>query len=351
MPQLATLLLLISLSHAHAAYECVIFAGTGVKGYSGDGQAATSAKLNNPYGLVRGLGGAIYICDTDNHVIRKVANGTITTVAGNGVARFSGGGGPALKTSLNQPYEVRFRGDVMYVVERMNHVVSAFRKGVSQRSIAGKQVSGFSGDGGPARNSTLAQPHSIQFDQQGRLYICDIGNHRLRRIENDIITTIGGTGERAPTISGKPLLGNPLNGPRAVDFAPDGTMWLALREGNAIYSSDLKSIHHVTGTGKTGMKDGPLGEATLSGPKGISVGPDGDVYFADTESHSIRKINLKKKIVERIAGTGTKGSAINKDPLKTELNRPHGIFVDKDGSIYIGDSENHRVLVLTRISN
>lgn len=342
------LLLFLTLLTAQGEYRCEVFAGTGSKGFSGDNGKAISAQLNNPYGLVRGPDGGIYICDTDNHRIRKVLNGVITTVAGNGHEGFDTGG-PSLRTSMNEPYEVRFLGSEMYVVERMNHVVRSFKNGRSLPVIAGKSVAGFSGDGGPSRNSLLSQPHSIQFDSQGRLYICDIGNHRLRRVENGVITTIGGTGARAATLSGKPLAGNPLNGPRAIDFAPDGTLWLALREGNAIYSSDLKTITHVTGTGKTGMQDGPIDQATLSGPKGISVGPDGDIYFADTESHSIRKINLQSKMVERVAGTGKRGSALNQYPLETELNRPHGIFVDRDNSIFVGDSENHRVLLLKRL--
>ena len=129
-------------------------------------------------------------------------------------------------------------------------------------------------------------------------------------------------------------------------------MWLALREGNAIYKIDMKrgTIHHVAGTGKTGFSGngGPAKEATLSGPKGISVGPDGNVYFADTESHSIRMIDTKRGTVELIAGTSERGDGPDGDPLKCKLARPHGIFVAKNGDIYVGDSENHRIRVIRK---
>jgi streptogramin lyase len=165
-----------------------------------------------------------------------------------------------------------------------------------------------------------------------------------------MISTFAGTGERLPTPDGAKLANAPLNGPRAIDFDKDGNMWLALREGNAIYRLDLTAgtIHHVAGTGQKGFtgNGGPAKQATLSGPKGISVAPDGKVYFADTESHSVRLIDVRKGTVELVAGTGERGDGPEGDPLKCRLARPHGIFVDVDGTVFIGDSENHRVRVI-----
>jgi len=165
-----------------------------------------------------------------------------------------------------------------------------------------------------------------------------------------VISTFAGTGERLPTPDGARFASAPLNGPRAIDFDKEGNLWLALREGNAVCKLDLKTgtIHHVAGSGKQGFSGngGPAKEATLSGPKGISIGPDGDVYFADTESHSIRMIDVRKGTVELVAGTGERGDGPDGDPVKCKLARPHGIFVDADGSICIGDSENHRMRVI-----
>src|SRR5947208_3397643 len=217
------------------------FAGTGVPGYSGDGGVAAGAQLNNPYGISIGPDGALYICDMENHRIRRVArDGTITTVVGTGRRGYSGDSGPALQAELNEPYEVRFdKAGNMFFVEMRNHIVrrvDAKTKIIS--TVAGTGQEGFSGDGGPATKAHLKQPHSIQFDAKGDLYICDIGNNRVRKVDtkSGTVSTFAGTGEKLPT-------------------------------------------------------------------------PDGDA-------------------------------------LRCKLARPHGIFVDADGTIFIGDSENHRVRVI-----
>ena len=127
-------------------------------------------------------------------------------------------------------------------------------------------------------------------------------------------------------------------------------LWLALREGNAVYKLDLKAgtLHHVAGNGQKGFTGhgGAARQATLSGPKGLSIGPDGNVYLADTESHSIRMIDVKKGTLELIAGTGERGDGPDGDPLRCKMARPHGVFVDADGSILVGDSEAQRVRVV-----
>jgi streptogramin lyase len=330
-------------------------AGTGIAGRAGDGGPATDAKLANPFGVARGPDGALYVCEVDSHVIRRIGkDGTISTVAGNGTRGFSGDGGPALAAQLNEPYEVRFdrEGNLLFV-EMKNHLVrrvDAKTRVIS--TLAGTGEAGFSGDGGPAKNARLNQPHSLQLDGSGSLFICDIANHRIRRVDarSGIITTFAGTGEKAPTPDGAPIAGTPLNGPRAIDFDREGNLWLALREGNAVYKLDLRAgtVHHVAGTGKQGFtgNGGPAKLATLSGPKGLSIGPDGDVYLADTESHSIRMIDLKKGTLELIAGTGQPGDGPDGDPFQCKMKRPHGVFVDADGSVIVGDSEAHRVRVL-----
>jgi streptogramin lyase len=323
--------------------------GTGEPGYSGDGGSAVSAQLRNPYGLSIGPDGALYVCDMENHVIRRINDDKITTVAGTGKRGYSGDGGAALKAELNEPYEVRLDGEGnLYFVEMQNHLVRrvAARDGIIS-TIAGIGKPGFSGDGGPAIAAQLNQPHSIQLDGRGNLYICDIGNHRIRRVDlrSGVITTFAGTGEKKNPRDGGRISEEPLFGPRALDFDRDGNIWLALREGNAIYKLDLRrgTIHHMAGMGGKGAKDGPAREATLSGPKGISIGPNGNVYFADTESHTIRVLDLQTAQVKTLVGTGERGDGPDGLPLKCKLARPHGIFVGSDKTIYIGDSENNRI--------
>ena len=335
--------------------KILTYAGTGQQGFSGDGGSATQGRLDNPFGIVRGPDGALYVCEAGNHVIRRIApDGTLSTIAGTGKRGYSGDGGPATKAELNEPYEIRFdRSGNMFFVERLNHIVrrvDARSKIIS--TVAGTGKPGFSGDGGPAVKAALSQPHSIQFGPKGDLYICDILNHRIRRVDRKtgIISTFAGNGTQAPTPDGAELEGTPLNGPRAIDFDREGNMWLALREGNVVYRIDMKkrTIHHVAGTGEKGFSGngGPAKQATLSGPKGLSIGPDGNVYLADTESHTIRMIDLRKKTMELVAGTGERGDGPDGDPLTCKMARPHGVFVDRDGSIYVGDSEAHRVRVI-----
>src|SRR5262249_19490187 len=123
---------------------------------------------------------------------------------------------------------------------------------------------------------------------------------------------------------------------------------------NQVLRLDLEKhlIHHVAGTGKKGFtgSGGPAREATLNGPKGIAIAPTGDVYLADTENHAIRRIDPRRGTLELVAGTGEKGDGPTGDPLRTRLSRPHGVFVDSDGSLFIGDSENHRIRVIRSLT-
>jgi streptogramin lyase len=336
-----------------SAADVVTIAGTGKSGLVPGEQVAKETPVGEPYGIAKGPDGALYMCEIATHVVRRLdeATGKITVVAGNGTKGYSGDGGPATAAALNEPYEVRF--DVngnMFFVEMKNNLVRRVdaRSGIIS-TIAGTGAAGFSGDGGPATKAKLSRPHSITLDNQGNLYICDIGNHRVRivNLESGIIDTFGGTGARKPTSDGAPLKGTPLNGPRALDFDGKHSLYLALREGNEVYRIDLqkKTLHHLAGTGKKGFtgNGGPAKLATLSGPKGIAIGPNGDVYLADTESHSIRVIRAATGTLHVLLGDGQRGDGPDGDPLKCRTARPHGVFVDRSGNVYIGDSEAHRV--------
>jgi streptogramin lyase len=328
------------------------YAGTGQKGKSGDGGPAAKAMISEIYGICRSPDGALYVCDTDNHQIRKVApDGTLSLYAGTGSMGYSGDNGPALEAELNEPYEIRFdrAGNLFFVDMGDNCVRRIDGKSRVITTVAGTGKAGFSGDGGPATAATFNQPHSIALDPRGNLYVCDIANNRIRKIDmsSGVITTFAGTGKKSATPDGAKIDGAPLNGPRAIDFDKAGNLWLALREGNAVYKLDSAegTIHHVAGTGAKGFSGngGPAIGATLSGPKGLSVGPDGNVYLADTESHSIRMIDVGKGTIELVAGTGEKGDGPAGPASTCKFARPHGVFVDADGSVFVGDTENNRV--------
>lgn len=340
------LFLVVSSVVFSAEKQIETIAGNGEKGFS-------QRQINNPYGLTTGPDGALYFCEIGNHVVRRLDLKTkeLTIVAGTGKMGYAGDGGAATEALLNEPYEVRFdKAGNMFFVEMKNNIVrrvDARTKIIS--TIAGNGIAGFSGDGGPAVKGQFKQPHSIQFDPQGNLLICDIANNRIRKVDmkTGIIDTYAGTGEKKPVVDGALLAGTALNGPRALDLDARGNLYLALREDNAVYRIDPKEgrIHHIAGTGENGYTgdNGPAKLAKLNGPKGIAWSPDGGVYIADTESHTIRRIDLKSGIITTAAGTGERGDGPESSPAECKMARPHGIFVDRKGVVYVGDSEAHRV--------
>jgi streptogramin lyase len=328
-------------------------AGTGVAGFSGDGGPGVKGQTNNPYGLVIGPDGALYFCEVGNHRVRRLDMKThrLSTVAGSGAKGYSGDGGPATQALLNEPYEVRFdKAGNMFFVEMQIAVRRVDAKTKMISTVAGNGSPGFAGDGGPAAKAQFKQPHSLAFDPSGALLICDIGNNRIRRIDfkTGLIDTYAGTGEKKPTPDGAPLTGTPLNEPRSMDLDPQGNLYLVLRQGNAVYRIDStdKKIHHLAGTGEKGNTgDGSdARQAKLKRPQ---------------RHHAIpgwRRLHCRYRKPHHPPHRSQKRGHYNgprhgrgdgpDDPLKCKLARPHGIFVDKRGIVYVSNSEAHRVLVL-----
>ena len=356
----AGLLLLFVLTPACVLAEQIIssVAGTGDPNNNGSSGIATRVNVGDPFGVEIGPSGALYITEVRNHRVLRVdrESGKLATVAGTGRKGYSGDGGPATSADLNEPYEVRFdRSGNMYIVEMQNHIVRRVdaETGVIT-TIAGTGKSGFSGDGGPATKATFHRPHSIALDHRGGLYIADIGNHRIRRVdlESGIVESFIGNGKRKLPKAGKITANDPMIGPRAL-FIEERTMWIALREGHSVWRFDMNSqeLTHVAGTGKKGFSGdgGPALAATFNGPKGIAAGPAGNVFVVDTENQAIRKIDPAAGTITTIAGGGPQQRGGNGDDgpaTRAELDRPHGICVDSEGRVYIGDTLNHRVRVV-----
>lgn len=345
---LQTLFFVLAARRAGAAAVVSTLAGTGTAGFS-------DQQVNNPYGVIFGPDGGLYFCDLDNQRIRRLDIRTrrMTTVAGSGQKGYGGDGGPATAAALNMPHEIQFdaRGH-LYIAERDNHVIRKVDGATGViTTLAGTNVAGFSGDGGPAARAQLRQPHSIVIDGQGQLLICDIGNQRIRKVDlaNGTIDTYAGTGVAQPPSDGARVAGTPLNGPRTMVLDERGDLYLALREGNAIYriATSTQTLHHVAGTGKQGFSgdDGPARAAELAGPKGLAYGR-GSLFVADTENHVIRRIDISSGIITTILGTGERGDGPETDPLKCRLSRPHALTVDGSGVLYVTDSEAHRIRIL-----
>jgi streptogramin lyase len=339
------------------AAAVINFAGTGVAGSSGDGGPARQAEVNTPFGLARGPDGALWFADYEANQVRRVArDGTISTVIGTGRAGYTGDGGPAAVATLNNPHELRFdRQGNLFVADAGNHAIRRLDAGTGLlTTFAGTGRPGYSGDGGPAGRAQLNSPISLQFSPAGDLFIADIGNQVIRRVDGPTgrITTFSGTGRPGPTPDGSPIAGTPLEGPRSLDFDSAGNLWLVTREGNQVLKFDLAKgvIRIAAGAGPKGFTgdDGPAREATFAGPKNIAVAPDGDVYIADTDNDAIRRLDVKRGTIHLVAGAG---GVMGKGPAGAAFNakmaRPHGVLVDADGTVYISDSQHHRILALT----
>lgn len=315
-------------------------AGTGAPENNGDSGPAETINIGDPFGVEMGPDGALYVTEVRNHRIRRLdlATRKLTTVAGCGRRGYSGDGGLASDAELNEPYEVRFDSDGnMYFVEMKNHIirrVDGKTKVIS--TVAGNGRQGFGGDGGPAIEAQFNQPHSIALDNQGALYVADIGNHRIRRIDlkSGLVESIAGNAQRVLPQDGQAARGNPILGPRAL-FVHGDTLWIALREGHSIWRMDLADgiLRHVAGSGKAGFSGdgGPASKAQFNGPKGIAVAPNGNVYVVDSENNVIRRIDLKSGLITSVA-------------LSEQLKQPHGICVSLKDTVFIGDTLNHRVL-------
>ena len=327
--------------------------GTGAQGYSGDGGSARTAELNQPFQCSKDAQGNLYVADTFNHCIRRIGarDGRISTVAGNGTKGYTGDGGPATKATLNEPYGVLpDRAGNLFIVDRINAVIRRVDASTGViTTYAGNGTKGYSGDGGPAAQASMKEPNALDLDPDGNLYIADVSDNRIRRVDakTGVITTAAGTGKREFPGDFGPAAAAGIQGARGVAFDREGTMYICEREGNRVRKVDAKTgvITTIAGTGEKGYSGdgGPAPAATFNGPKWIHVGADGNVYVVDTENHCVRQIDPKAHTIRTVAG-GHKGpDGDGGPPTKAGMDRPHGCWVDAEGRLYTADTNNHRV--------
>ena len=338
------------------------FAGTGVRGHTGDGGLAIKATLSEPFHCDVDNRGHLYIAESANHCIRKVdlKTGLISTVAGNGKKGYSGDDGKATDATFNEPYAVVVdKSDNLYIVDRLNAVVRKVdgKTGIIT-TIAGNGKKDHAGDGGKAILASMREPNDCILDGKGGLLIADVADWRIRRLDlaTGVITTFAGTGkakiatktkiDRAKCGDGGPADKAIVVGARAVCVDGKGNTFICEREGSAVRKVDAKGIiTTIAGTGEWGYK-GDKAEAkaaVFAGPKGIRCDSGGNIYVVDCENHCVRKIDAKTNIVTTFAG-GHKGTDGDGVPApQAGMDRPHGCVISGDGVMYIADSNNHRV--------
>ena len=330
-------------------------AGTGERGYSGDGGLATVARMSEPFMCAFDAAGNLYIAEAMNHCIRRVYRdtGTIVTIAGTGEQGYSGDGGPATQATFNQPYslQVDTNGDI-YVVDRLNFVIRKIEAvtGII-RTVVGTGEPGYSGDGGRATIAQLREPNDCFLDGRGGLLIADVQDQRVRRLNlsSGVIATFAGNGAKERTGDGRSALEASILGARAVCMDGAGNTYIAEREGNGVRMVDTNGVMHtLAGTGEFGYDGdgGPALEATWGGPKAIRCDHGGNLLVVDTENHAIRRVDAETGIVTTVAGGRLGGGGDGNRATTAAMDRPHGVEVDAAGNIFIADSNNHRVRVV-----
>lgn len=325
-----------------------------VAGRPAPGKPAIGGELKEPFGVESDPAGNLFIVElSGGRVHRLTSDGDFSTFSGAPDKGSAGDGGPAAKATYNGMHNLAIStsGDI-YLADTWNQKVRRIdgKTGVVS-TVAGTGKKGFSGDGGPATNADCGGIYCVAIDPSGkRLLLADLDNRRIRTVSlgNGTIDTLAGNGQKGVPKDGGLAREQPLVDPRAVAGDADGSVYILERGGHALrkVTPDGK-IATVAGTGKAApaKDDVPALEATFSGPKHLCMDRQGNVLIADAENHVIRKYDPKTARVTRVAGTGKPGKGnLDGPPTEVELNRPHGVFVDPEGTLYIVDSYHERVL-------
>jgi protein kinase-like protein/NHL repeat-containing protein len=328
-------------------------AGTGTVGFSGDGGPAARAQLAFPAGLAVHRG-SLYIADSDNARVRKVdPDGVITTVAGSDedtdddTDTADGDGGPATAAAFDVPVGVAVDGaGALYVADVVDHRVRRVDPSGAITTIAGTGTAGFSGDDGPAAEAQLAFPTSVVARADGAVYVADAGNQRIRYVGRDgLITTAIGDGPPYPA-DGDPAIEAYLQDPETTQTGPDGSLYIADTSNHRIRRVDATgTITTVVGTGVAGDSGdgGPATAASIDEPVSVTVDDSGAVYFADASVDRIRKV-ASDGTITTIAGSGRFGHSGNGgDATRAELATPVDVTVDGSGNVYLAEEDGHRV--------
>lgn len=343
-------------------------AGTGTYGYSGDGGLATAAQLNQPTCAVLDKEGNLYIGDVVTYTVRRVeaTTGIITLYAGNGIAAYSGDGGPATSASIYGPSACAIdSAGNLYIADVGNNVVRKITASTGIiTTVAGNGVAngGFSGDGGLATIAELKMPYGIAVDSVGNLFISDMDNQRVRKVDGatGIITTIAGTGNYGYSGNGGAATSAMIGNPQQLALDGSGNLYIAEQGESVIVKVNLSTgiITTVAGGGSTSRDslnadpiiagDGGLAtKAKLSAPQGVVVDADGNIFIADSGNHRVRKVTASTGIITTVVGSKIGYSGDGGASNRARLHNPEGLFFDAAGNLYIADSYNSVVRKVT----
>src|SRR2546427_679482 len=329
-------------------------AGTGTPGFSGDGGPAASAQLNYPSSVAVDAVGNLFIADQSNLRIRRVAAGTgfISTVAGSGIPGFSGDGGPATSAQLNYPTSVAVdaAGNLL-IADANNDLIRrvAVDTGIIS-TVAGSGVAGFSGDDGQATDAELNFPYYVAVDAASNLFIVDTTNSRIRKVtaNTGIITTVAGTG--APGFSGDdgPATSAQLWTPTGIAVDAAGNLLIAvvimIRRPPVSALSGITTPFVATGVAGFSGDDGQAADAELNFPYYVALDAGNNVSIADQGNFRIRRVAAGTGIISTVAGTGHAGFSGDGGPATSaQLSVPYGVAVDATGNLFIADQGNFRV--------
>jgi hypothetical protein len=307
---------------------------------------ALRARLTEPFGVDFDHSGNLYLVEmvTGDRLLKIDSGGTLTRIAGQLPAGDTGDGGPALAARFNGPHNLAVlpNGDIL-IADTWNGRIR--RIDAKTRMIS--TLPGFSVPGDKART---AGPYCITLDFTGNeLLIADLRRVHALNLKTGQARIVAGNGEKGVPPDGAVAVSAPLVDPRAVAIDRKGNIYILERSGHAlrVVGRDGKIRTVVNGSGKKGAEGdgGDALAATMNGPKHLCVDRDDNVIIADAENHLVRKYVPATGKIVRVAGTGKKGSAgLEGPPEQCELNRPHGVTVHRDGTLYITDSYNNRIL-------
>ena len=322
-------------------------AGTGSPGFSGDQGPAALAQFSLVAGVALDSAGNLYVSDYYNNRVRKISKGIVSTIAGDGTLGFSGDGGPAANARLNRPSGIALdAAGNLYIADTANARVRKVSNGVIM-TVAGNGTAGFGGDNGSATNAQFNGFGGIALDSAGNLYIADTLNGRIRKVSNGVITTFAGTG------SGNSGSTDGDNGPATSAFlafpvgvATDGAANVYISVGNKIRKVANGVITTLAGTEDPGFNgDGPALRTQLNNAQAMSVDSAGNLYFVDVQNYRIRKV--ANGTVKTVAGTGGNGfNGANGPALNAEFSIPQDIVAVPGGAVYL--TADYRIL---KISN